>query len=229
MYLYTKRGIYHKQKNESSGDIVRGTDNGEFAVLTLADGVSSCKYGAEGASLVSFYAMEYVYRQFADLKFLPNEWPVYMLNSVKKQLKIAAHNDEALYNEYSSTLMVLVLDRMKSILNYCSIGDGILLAIDNDKCPVICMPQGDKNGCPVVTTEGIEKKILSGRMELANVNNILMCSDGAWKMMYNHNMLKPDIKNILLSGNFNDFKEYIRNAENMDDCSFAFADVRRAA
>ena len=161
MFLYTKRGIYHKQKNESSGDIVRGTDNGEFAVLTLADGVSSCKYGAEGASLVSSYAMEYAYKQYADLRFLPKEWPVYMLNLVKKKLKSAVNNDESLYYEHSSTLMVLVLDRANGSMNYCSIGDGILIAIDDNKCPVICMPQGDKNGCPVVTTEGIEKKILS--------------------------------------------------------------------
>lgn len=229
MYLYTKRGLYHKKEGEVSGDIVRGTDNGEFAVLTLADGVSTCRYGADGASIVSSCAMDYVYNQYSVLRSLPKEWPVYMLNLLRKRLNEAANNDRKLYEEYSSTLMVIVIDRSNGIMHYCNIGDGILLAINDNKCPIICMPQGDKNGCPVITTEGIEKKIISGSMDLVDVNNIMMCSDGLWKMMYNRNTLKPEMKNILLSGNYGEIEEYVKTLDNIDDCSFAFADVRRAA
>lgn len=229
MYLYTKRGTYHIQRNECSGDIVRGLDSGEFVVLTLADGVSSCKYGAKGASMVSSCAMDYVYNQYSTLRFLPREWSVFMLNLLKKQLNAAVNNDRDLYEEYSSTLMVLVIDKVKGIMHYCNIGDGILMAIDDRKCPIVCMPQGDKSGCPVITTEGIEKKMVSGTMELNDVNSILICSDGTWKMMYNHNTLKPDVKEILLTGNYSKFKEFISMSDNLDDCSFAFADVRRTA
>lgn len=229
MYLYTKRGEYHKQRGECSGDVVRGVDNGEFAVLTLADGVSTCRYGADGASLVSACAMDYVYNQFFLNGSLPKGWPVYMLNLLKKRLYEVVNNDKSSYKEYSTTLMVIVIDRSNGIMYYCNIGDSILIAINDDKCPIICMPQGDKNGCPVITTDGLENNIMSGDMNLADVNNIMMCSDGMWRMMYNRNTLKPEIKNFLLSGNYSRIVEYANFSDNIDDCSFAFADVRRVA
>lgn len=229
MYLYTKRGIYHKQRNECSGDIVRGLDNGEFAVITLADGVSSCRFGAEGAGIISSCAMDYVYKQYSVFRAMPKEWPVFLLNILRKRLRDAVNNDRELYAEHSSTLMVIVIDRRRGIMYYCNIGDGILIAIDDNKCPIICMPQGDKSGCPVITTEGVEKKIASGILDLVNVKNIMMCSDGTWEMMYSHNKLKKEIKDILLKGDYAEFEEFIRKSDNRDDCSFAFADVRRVA
>ena len=229
MFLYTKKGIYHRQRKEGSGDIVRGLDNGDFAVLVMADGVSSCKYGAEGAGIVSSCAMDYVYKQYSIFHFLPKEWPVFMLNLLKKQLNTVAENNNDLCEEYSTTLMVLVIDRVRGIMHYCNIGDGILMAIGEKKCPLICMPQGGESGCPVITTKGIEKKMISGEMNLDDVNSVMMCSDGTWEMMYNHNILKPEIKEILLRKNYVEFKEYIKEAHNTDDCSFAFVDVRRAA
>lgn len=229
MYLYTKRGIYHRQRKESSGDIVRGLDNGEFAVLAMADGVSNCKCGVEGAGIVSAYAMDYVYNQYSTFRFLPKEWPVFMLNLLKKKLNIVAENNRNLYEEYSTTLMVLIIDRARGIMHYCNIGDGILMAIGERKCPIICMPQGGESGCPVITTEGIEKMMVSGEMNLDDVNSVMMCSDGVWRMMYSHNTLKPDIKEILLRENYVEFGEYIKMSHSTDDCSFAFLDVRRAA
>ena len=59
MYLYTKRGTYHKGNGLKSGDVVYGVDDGTLAVLTLADGVSSCAYGDIGARLITSMAIEY--------------------------------------------------------------------------------------------------------------------------------------------------------------------------
>ena len=72
MYLYTKRGTYHKGNGLKSGDVVYGVDDGTLAVLTLADGVSSCAYGDIGARLITSMAIKYVHNQYSRLGFLPN-------------------------------------------------------------------------------------------------------------------------------------------------------------
>lgn len=228
MYLYTKRGTYHKGNGLKSGDVVYGVDDGTLAVLTLADGVSSCAYGDIGARLITSMAIKYVHNQYSRLGFLPNEWATVMLNSIQKDVKHIASLEKQPYEEYSSTLIVTVVDREKGEMNYCTIGDGLILSISDKKCPVICMPQGDKDGCPVFTTKGIENAIETGSIKLNGIENVLICSDGTWNIMYRQNIMRQEIKQILINKNFMDFKECINSFDSADDCSFAIADVRRA-
>ena len=229
MYIYTKKGTYHKQRNEESGDVVRGTDSGDYAIIALADGVSSCKYGPEGAKMASSFALDYINEQFSRFRFLPEKWPTYMLNYVKQQLNEFVQYDKSIYSDHSTTLMILIIDREKNLMHYCNIGDGLIIAVDDNMCSIICLPQRRDSRCLVITTEGIENEIISGTIDLNNVNCIVACSDGAWEKMYDHNMLKPEIKNILLSGNHLKLKDVIDESKSIDDCSFAFADVRRVS
>ena len=46
--------------------------------------------------------------------------------------------------------------------------------------------------------------------------------------MYRQNIMRQEIKQILINKNFMDFKECINSFDSADDCSFAIADVRRA-
>ncbi len=229
MYMYTKKGQYHECEKEVCGDVVRGLDNGEFTVLALADGVSGCKYGADGAGIASSCAVDYLCRQYMNLHILPKEWPVYLMNLIKKTLMEAANNDKSRFIEYSSTLIVILIDYRKQVMYYCNIGDSILLTIDKSKCQIVCMPQGMNSECPVITTEGIECGIVSGVLNISDVNSIMLCSDGMWRMMYNQTIMKPEIKELLFKENYRDFKQFINASNNIDDCSFALAEIRRCA
>lgn len=229
MYMYSKRGFYHSNNGEISGDVVCGMDDGQTAILTLADGVSSCVHGAEGAKIASLISMEYIREQYDRLHFLPKGWERIMVRRIQERLKSISGDEGNLYEEYSSTLMAIAIDKKRGIIEYCNIGDGLIMSISEKKCPIICMPQGGENGCPVITTIGIEKSIDAGSLRVDSIDSILICSDGTWNMMYTQNIIKPEIKEKLINKNFDGFKEYIKDNDSFDDCSFAIANVRRAA
>jgi len=229
MYLYTKRGIYHKNNGQGSGDVVYGIDDGTLAVLALADGVSSCAYGADGARLVTSMAIRFVHDQYSRLGFLPCDWATVMLASIQREVKAIASMEHRPYEEYSSTLIVAAIDKAKSEMNYCNIGDGLIMSIGEKKCPIICMPQGNKDGCPVFTTKGIENAVETGIIKLNEIENVLICSDGTWNIMYRQNIMRPEIKQSLINKNITGFTECIKSFNSADDCSFAIVDVRRAA
>lgn len=229
MYLYTKRGMFNEERKEPSGDILQVLDKDECIVLSLADGVSECTHGADGAKIAGSVAINYVANSYSELHFLPKDWGECMLNLIRKELKLIAESKEVLFEEFSSTLMILLIDRKRGIMHYCNIGDGILISVNNEKCPIICMPQGNGNTCPVVTTDGVESILETGVVPLEKIKNIIMCTDGAWKLIYEHNIIKSDIKEYVLNGDFEKFKEYIKNSSSIDDCSFAIIDVGEAA
>lgn len=229
MYLYTKRGIYHKNNGQNSGDVVYGVDDGTLAILALADGVSSCAYGSDGARLITSMAINYVHNQFSRLGFLPVDWTKVMLSSIQKEVKTIASSENRTYEDYSSTLIVAVIDRLKGEMSYCNIGDGLVMSISNKKCPIVCMPQGNKDGCPVFTTKGIENEISTGIVKLNEIENVFICSDGTWNIMYRQNIMRPEIKENLINKNFDGFVECVKSFNSEDDCSFAIVDVRRAA
>jgi len=229
MYLYTKRGMFNEKRKEPSGDVLQVLDKDDFIVLSLADGVSECIHGADGAGIVGTVAMNYVANSYSELHFLPNNWGECMLNIIRKELELVAESKEAVFEEFSSTLMILLIDRQRDIMYYCNIGDGILISVNKEKCPIICMPQCYGSTCPVVTTDGVESIFETGVLSLKNVKNIIMCTDGAWKLIYEHNIIKSDIKEYILNGDFEKFKEYIKSSNSIDDCSFAIIDVGKAA
>lgn len=227
MVLYTKRGLFHKEKGEASGDIVRCLDNGEYAVITLADGASVCKHSTEGADIISSRAIEVINDLYGQLHFLPEKWAEMLLDNLVKCLSDFSKQQGISYIEYSTTLMILLIERNNKMLHYCNIGDGLLLGVEDKKCPIICMPQGDEMGCPMVTTEGVERIIDVGKIMLDHINHVLICTDGTWRLMYENNMLKPEVKEKLISGKFEDFKKIISTSPSSDDCSFAIIDVRK--
>ena len=84
MYLYTKRGMFNEKRKEPSGDVLQVLDKDDFIVLSLADGVSECIHGADGAWIVGTVAMNYVANSYSELHFLPNNWCECMLNIIRK-------------------------------------------------------------------------------------------------------------------------------------------------
>lgn len=227
MFLYTKKGAYHRETQEVSGDVVRGVDDGNIAVLAIADGVSACAYGAEGAGLVSALALDLIREQYTRLHFFPEGWACRMVQTVREQLSLFAQENDASCEEFSSTLMTLLIDRERERFYYCNIGDGLLLTIGDSGCPIVSMPQGDADGCPVVTTKGVERIIETGSAGLSGIDNILMCTDGTWRTMYQRNRLCPQVREHLVTGNFDQFERYIEASNPMDDCSFAVVNIRR--
>ena len=226
MVIYTKKGLYHKEKGEVSGDVIRCMDNGEYAIIVLADGASSCSRGAEGADRISSKAIEIVQNQYGYSYLLPDNWAEILINNLVNYLHEISVRQEIPFKEYSSTLMVILIDRKRNLLHYCNIGDGLVIGIKDQKCPIICMPQGDGTGCPMITTDGVKRIIDAGNTNLDSINSIFVCSDGTWRLMYEHSTMKPEIKEKLISGKYEEFWRIVKSSCSIDDCSFGVVDVR---
>ena len=229
MYIGSKKGLYHETTNGKTGDIIHCVDNGRFVALAMADGVSCCKCGNHGAEIASRIAVEYICSQYGAMKLLPLRWTDTVVRRIRQKLESESIMDGNDIQDYSSTLLAVLVDREQGLLYYCNIGDGILMTVQQQRCPIISMPHIGMGECPVVTTKNIERVIDSGRVSLHGIDHILICTDGAWKLIYQNSILKPCVKKYLLSGAFQKVIEYIETAENVDDSSIAIIETKGEA
>ena len=61
---------------------------------------------------------------------------------------------------------------------------------------------------------------VAGSFDVGDYHSILLCSDGAWRLMYDKNRLAPPVRHMLLCGNYGGLSYYLNGRESQDDCTF---------
>lgn len=228
MLIYTKKGIYHQDHGEVCGDILLTHQDDTRTVIVVADGVSTCEFGAEGADIAAHAAMDYITDRFDSSLLIPSVWGRLMLQAVEQALRSQAKALNHPWKEYACTLLTVVIDYEKGTLEYCNLGDGLLLAIRENGCSIVGMPQLCAAGCPVITTMGASRLARFGSAPLDSIESILACTDGAWKLMYRRDRLLPEVRQQLMAGQYEAVLNYIDKQQNFDDCGIAIARVGKA-
>lgn len=220
-------GRHHNFNNACNQDSVMYSENKRFCAMVLADGVSSCSESAKGAEIVCSALTQYLLKHGERLFCMQNyeiagcitSHILYKLDMTsKKEMK----ND---INEYSSTVACILCDRKTRKMLYFSIGDSLIIATKCNKCSIVAMPSDSRNGCYVTTTENVSSLAKVGIIETDEINSVIICSDGAWRLMYSRNRLDQNIKSLLIAQNYSGLKNILIKKERYDDCSFISVDL----
>lgn len=221
-------GSHHNYDNDFNQDSIMYGENERFCAMVLADGVSSCSESAKGAEIVCSAVTAYLLKNGERL-FCIHEYEIAECITSHILYKLERVSTEELNDieEYSSTVAFILCDRNTRKMLYFSIGDSLIIAVKQSNCSIVAMPGDSRNGCYVTTTEDAPAMAKTGIIGTENINSIIICSDGAWRLMYNRNRLHQDIKSLLIARNFTALKDILTAKERFDDCSFISVDLNK--
>lgn len=213
----SRKGRYHREKKLTNQDFVTGGETDRYIVLSLADGVSACKYARKGAKIACNTAQEMLLSHGERFFSLDSHSAVHcILSKIRHETeKQAGHDTE----EYSCTLACVLFDKKTNKIFYFSFGDSLIMAIEKDRCKILSQPYDSRDGIPPITSRFAENIACAGVTD-ANFESLMLCSDGAWNLMYKRGSLDTEIKKILINKNFNALKSFLKEKNGFDDCSF---------
>ena len=228
---FSQAGTYHGSDEKNNQDAMVSDSNERFAVIVLADGVSSCKKGGEGAK-ITVETVKELFLKHAERLFLMEDVSIKQVISskIKDELKTQAEKDGIDYEEYASTLCAILVDKKQNKAMFTSIGDSLILGVKNQEVYIVTPPADSRNGIPttVMTDLSYYKvgKLQPEKGELA-VDSFIACSDGAWKELYRRGRLRPEVKEMIVKRDYKGVTEFLKDRHTADDCTFITLDSER--
>lgn len=214
-------GQHHLDTNEENQDAVCDVQNDRYVVISLADGVSTCKEAKTGAELSSKALSNLLLKKGTEFFEFDNEIISELVTShIMSELREKAIIDSKEIEEYSSTIACVLYDKKKERMLCINLGDGIIIAAKNGKCQIMMAPSNSINGCSVTTTRDVKQIISVKKIESLNLDSIVLCTDGAWKQMFDGNILRKNVSDMISKSKYGELKEYLTTRYSFDDYSF---------
>lgn len=214
-------GIRHKCSSLFNQDAITYKENEKYFVMALADGISACKNSRQGARVTCDALAECLMEQ-SEYFFKKNqrENVLCIIGRILHELEKTARKGTKNISDYSSTSAAVLIDKKRKKMYYFNLGDSLIMATKEDKCSVVSMPSDSRNGCYSTTTANAEFVVDTGIIDIHDINSIVICSDGAWRLMYENTKLYTDVRKRLIKCDYNSLKDTLMNKERLDDCSF---------
>jgi len=226
--VFSNTGAYHSASNAENQDAVCHAKNKRYTVISLADGVSSCDKAKTGAEIASKAITNLFLKKGSSFfEFNDRQVSELVLSHILYELKQQARKDTKETEEYSSTISSVLFDKNKQQLLYFNLGDSIIVAAGGGKCRILAMPSDSLSGCCVTTTENAHVKAVTKVIKIAGTESVMICSDGAWRQMFDKNKLKPEVYSMISNHEFRILKEYLGRQEIFDDYSFISMDLQQ--
>ena len=199
-------------------------------MIALADGVSSCLFGGEGAGCCAEAAASLLLQKGRSLLCCGGKETAEFITShiVYEQQRMAKQQGRPA-EEYASTLAAVYYDRRAEKLLYCCLGDSLILVVRRGQCEILVLPPDSARGCCVTMTEHAERGMQTGILDARGAEAVYIFSDGAWEVLFEGGSLKADARTMLINRWYTDIKEYLQAQKCEDDSSFISIDLKSTA
>lgn len=223
--IFTAAGSRHGHDSAENQDAALFCHDERYSVICLADGVSACiqaKQGAENACRASAeFMLAHAQRLFKmtgqDISYTLTDRVLYSLRELSAKSGVSCE-------EYSSTLACVLLDREDDNILYFSVGDSLITAAKNGDLYIVAMPSDSREGCCVTTTVDAASAAKAGVIDAHGISSVMLCSDGAWRIMYRRSRLLPAFGKLLLKGDCAALGKALLSQERADDCTVIIMD-----
>ena len=221
MIIYwSKIGDFHYRNQQGIQDTVFSYENGIGCTISLADGVSTCERGEEGANIACHDIGQY-FSQYGSklINYSPEDIRGKTLNRILNTLEKRAMSVGDDIDKFSSTLTSVFFDKEKKSLLCFNLGDSLIGGVKNENFEIILQPQIISDGCYATTTENVESVIEVKIVSATDYSSVFICSDGMWKQMFNRGKLRYEYNNMILKGDYIEIIENIKKSPCHDDRS----------
>ena len=222
-------GRRHTAEAAPNQDYVTSAKKKGSTVITLADGVSSCKEAKTGARVCGDTATRLLLRKGHVLQdYDPSHIADIALTEILYELEQTAKNEKERIEEYSSTLATVLHDKKSGTILCMSLGDSLILGISGGRCYVLTDPYISSRGCCVTTTKGATSETKVRILDDSELDAVIICSDGAWRKMFENNRIKKEIEEMLAAGDYDGLEAFLRDKDGSDDYSFIAMDLQKS-
>ena len=230
---FSQVGTNHGSDEKNNQDATISGSNERFEVIALADGVSSCKKGGEGARITVECIKNYLLENGENLMNMPDEERnTEISEAIKSELMKQAEQDGLDMKEYASTLATILVDKKLSRIMSVSVGDSLIVGVKGNNVYIVTMPADSRQGIPTTVDTDFKNEFFKSNVIEAKdgelvADSFIAYSDGAWKELYHRGKLKSEIKEMILSKNYTGLSEYLKSRNTFDDCTFIALDIEK--
>ena len=219
--MMSRTGADHAARNMENQDVVQGKTSRGFSVITLADGVSTCQQALCGAQAACSAVTDLlIHKGEYFLSFAPKDTALFITSHVLRELReIAAEHHQAA-EEYSSTVASVLYDAKHRRMLYWNLGDSMIFTVGKKGCRVLSAPADSRGGCPVTTTKNAQNAVDTAVIDAAEIEAVMICSDGAWRQMTQQHRLNGTVTELLMRRDYQGLCSYLEKCGSADDCSF---------
>lgn len=226
--MMSKAGSYHNQSHTQNQDAVLYGNSRRLTGLFLADGVSACARASAGAQL-SCEAMKNLLMKkgecFFDLE--ESEIAEFAVSHVFHALRSEAARVGEPVDDYASTMACVLLDKRRGRMLTLNLGDGLIAGVRDGSLRILAMPDDSADGCCGTTTTGAALRTAVRFVDTEGLDEVFVCSDGAWKTLFDGGRLSGNAQRLLRQGSCAALAGFLRSADTFDDCSFISMDLKR--
>lgn len=224
----SQMGMHHAQTNGENQDALCYGKSKDLCVISLADGVSTCKEAKRGA-LIASQALTNLFLKKGDhfLEFEKEQIADFAVSHILCELKQEILKSPNPVENFSSTVASVLVDRKHKRMLCFNLGDGMILGAVDGTCKILSMPGDSSSGCCVTTTRRAETMASVKLCDVDAMDSVVICSDGAWKEMFQRNRLKPEVASMISGSEYDALKNYLIDQNCFDDYSFISLDMRK--
>lgn len=229
---FSKTGKNHISKEIDNQDAYSTGSNDRFDAVVLADGISSCKKGGEGAE-ITVETVKKIFLENGDIimKSDVKESSSAVLSVLLNELEKNAKQDNEDVEEYASTLAAVLIDRNTKNAFAMNLGDSMILGIKGIDIGIVGMPCDSSRGIPSTITNlsnhFTDSVMINSKDGSYKYDTYILCSDGAWREMFHKGKLRNDVKELMLKRDFNKLRKFLKDKNTFDDCTFVALDTER--
>ncbi|MCR5607870.1 MAG: protein phosphatase 2C domain-containing protein [Lachnospiraceae bacterium] len=223
---FSEIGKHHIETGKENQDALCFDENEKVCVISLADGVSTCSESKKGAEIACATITDFFMKMGEELLgFNEKNIANFIVSRIMYELKKYADENSKNVEDYSSTIASIMIDKRSNKMLCFSLGDSLVGTVKEGNYSVVIPPSDSTDGCYVTTTRGAADE---AKIKVTNVGvteSLFICSDGAWKKMYERNKINEDICRIIENKDYYSLEKYLKKEDNFDDLSFISVDI----
>lgn len=225
---------HHRHNTDCScGDVLFLKTTDRLLICGIADGKSDVRYGAIGGQISLETVAQYLENMGPDNIMnhpFPDEIPYIIAVALRKRLLDLASGMHADFNDFASTLQILVMDMLYNTYALIHLGDGCVIATKSDGN--ISLMSAPDNGLTAYQTwlttspNAISHiRITTGSLE--QKKRLLLMSDGAVCFCKGRHILHS-ARSLMYTGTTEDILQYLADSNPKDDASCIVVDLYEA-
>ncbi|MBQ6118712.1 MAG: protein phosphatase 2C domain-containing protein [Clostridia bacterium] len=221
-WFCSRTGERHLQEKKDNQDVAFVKSDGNITFAAVADGVSSCKNGAQGARVACEKLYEAMTKESRYLFGLKEESVAYLIVSyLQSEIGALADREGEDAMSYASTLSFLCIDEARNLALSFSVGDSFMSAVMKDRrVKAIGHPPEPSPDliCTTMTTRAYEDSAVTF-LDMNDVASVLICSDGAWRAMLQKKETNQQVMDYVVKNDTEGLDRFFGSAGSRDDCT----------
>ncbi len=215
VYSNSTVGRFHRDKGIPNQDVIKFVESEDLTVAVLADGVSSAENGGDGAKTAVKTVAEFLMRNGNRFMLLEVDTAkTIIINEVLMALKQKAGDRDI--EEFASTLCFALFQKSSKKVMLFSLGDSNIYLFSEKACELFY--SNNRGDTRFTVSEDAESFANLTTFSAENCFGVMLCSDGAWRSMYQNGSMLPFLVKSSKTADFDVFCQHFEN-QNCDDDS----------